>query len=377
MPYQRPPLSSLIDQAQADVIASAGNLLPIDVLSLLATDQAGLANLHFGHIDRVSLECTPWSAIDNLEPWAALRGVTRIPAAAASGTATFTGINGTPIPAGLTLSRQDGEIYTITAGATVVGGSASVTILDNAAGAQGNAITGTPLTLGNAPAGINAAGIAAAALTGGADAETDDALRTRMLAVYAAPPQGGSLADYVEWATAVPGVTRAWVTTEGMGAGTVVVYAMFDNTEAAFGGFPQGSNGVAAAETRAAAATGDQLAVANAIYPLRPVTALVYAVAPVAYPVAFRILDVLPNTAAMQTAIAAALTAVFQRSAAPGGTNWPVTTPGTQNGWLYMSFFTAALDAVAGLQRYTLVTPNTAIMAPAGAIPTLGAITWV
>ena len=43
------------------------------------------------------------------------------------------------------------------------------------------------------------------------------------------------------------------------------------------GGFPQGTNGVAALETRDTAATGDQLAVANYLYPLRPVTPIVYA----------------------------------------------------------------------------------------------------
>jgi uncharacterized phage protein gp47/JayE len=252
-----------------------------------------------------------------------------------------------------------------------------VTIAADAPGAAGNCIAGTPLTLGSAPGGINAAGVASAAVTVGADAETDDDLRTRMLAAYAAPPQGGAMADYVEWALAVPGVTRAWVAPCGGDAGTVTVYTMLDSVEAAFSGFPQGTNGVAAAETRDTPATGDQLAVADALYPKRPVTALVYSCAPISYPVAFRITDVIPSTVAMETAITAALSAVFQRSAAPGGTSWPVTTPGTANGYLYMSFFTSALDAVPGLQRYTLVTPNAAVVAPTGYLPTLGAITWV
>lgn len=376
MPYQRPVLSDLISQANADVIASAGDLLPIDVLTLLATDQAGLTNLHFGHIDRVSLECTPWSAIDALEAWAALRKVLRIAATEASLLAIFTGPNGTPILAGGTVTRQDGEAYSITTGGTIASGSVSITITDNTSGSQGNCAVGTPLTLGAAPLGVNAAGVAGTSVSVGTDAETDDALRTRMLQIYAAPAQGGSQSDYVEWAMAVPGVTRAWVTPLGGGDGTVYVYTMLDVIEAAFGGIPQGADGVATLETRDTAATGDQLAVANAIFPLRPVTALVYSKAPVAYPVAFRIIDVLPSTADMQAAITAALAAAFQRSAAPSGTAWPVTVPGSPNGKLYMSAFTAALDAVAGLQRYTLVTPNTAVTAPTGDIPTLGTITW-
>lgn len=377
MPYQRPILSDLITQADADVIASAGNLLPIDVLTLLATDQAGLANLHFGHIDRVSLECTPWSAIDALEAWAALRKVLRIAATQASLLAIFTGPNGTAILAGGTVTRQDGETYSITTGGTIASGTVSVTITDSTAGSQGNCIAGTPLTLGSAPLGVNAAGVAGTSVSVGTDAETDDALRTRMLQIYAAPAQGGSQSDYVEWAMAVPGVTRAWVTPLGLGGGTVVVYFMMDVIEAAFGGFPQGTSGVATLETRDTAATGDQLAVANSIFPLRPITALVYIYAPTAYPVAFTIGDVLPATTAMQDAITAALAAAFRRSAAPGGTSWPVATPGTPNGKMYMSVFTAALDAVPGLQRYTLGTPNAAVIAPTGSIPTLGTITWV
>ncbi|MFC7611718.1 baseplate J/gp47 family protein [Teichococcus aestuarii] len=101
-----------------------------------------------------------------------------------------------------------------------------------------------------------------------------------MLDRFRAPPQGGAVADYETWARAVPGVTRAWIAPNGMGAGTVVVYAMLDDAQAGAGGFPQGADGVAAAETRATPATGDQLTIADALYPLRPATALVYVVAP-------------------------------------------------------------------------------------------------
>ena len=63
--------------------------------------------------------------------------------------------------------------------------------------------------------------------------------------------------------------TRAWCLPNGMGTGTVALYTMLDNANAQWGGFPQGSNGVATLELRDAAAQGDQLTVANAIYPQR------------------------------------------------------------------------------------------------------------
>ena len=37
--------------------------------------------------------------------------------------------------------------------------------------------------------------------------------------------------DYVAWATEVPGVTRAWCSPNGMGAGTVVVRFVRDDDD--------------------------------------------------------------------------------------------------------------------------------------------------
>ena len=80
--------------------------------------------------------------------------------------------------------------------------------------------------------------------------------------------------DYATWAISVPGVTRAWCLRNGYGAGTVVI--MLDAAQAGHDGFPVGQDGVATDEPRGVPAVGDQLTVANALYPLQPVTALVY-----------------------------------------------------------------------------------------------------
>ncbi|MGE0109370.1 MAG: baseplate J/gp47 family protein [Bdellovibrionales bacterium] len=96
-------------------------------------------------------------------------------------------------------------------------------------------------------------------ITGGADTETDDALFSRMLLAYQETAHGGAKNDYKRWALAVAGVTRAWDNPNGFGIGTVVVYVMFDDANADYDGFPQGTDGVAANEPRGIAATGDQL----------------------------------------------------------------------------------------------------------------------
>jgi uncharacterized phage protein gp47/JayE len=182
-----------------------------------------------------------------------------------------------------------------------------------------------------------------------------------MLASYAASPQGGAASDYVTWAEQVPGVTRAWCAPNGFGAGTVVVYVMLDVVRAGDGGFPVGANDVASDETRDVPATGDQLLVSNHIYPLRPVTALVYVCAPTAYPINLTINNL--NDASLQPAMQAALKAMLLETAQVAGT-------------LYPSDFTDAIAAVPGVPHFSMPTPLGPVTAPAGNLPTLGTITW-
>ena len=75
-------------------------------------------------------------------------------------------------------------------------------------------------------------------LDGGTDEETDEELRARVLRRIRQPPMGGDAYDYVAWALAVPGVTRAWCSPLEMGIGTVTVRFMMDDLRADNDGFP-------------------------------------------------------------------------------------------------------------------------------------------
>lgn len=361
MPFSRPTLSDLRAQVAQDVTTAVGagtDLLRRAVLRVVGDAQAGLAHLHYGYLDWIARQSVPFTAEDEaLEGWGALKGVTRKAATQASGTATFAGTPGAIIPAGHPVSRYDGAAYTTGDAAAVgLGGTVTVTLTAAEAGAVGNAEAGAAMVLGIAVAGVQSSGIAGA-LTGGTDAETDNDLRTRMLAAYATTPMGGAQADYVAWALEVPGVTRAWCLPNGVGVGTVIVYVMLDDAHP--GGFPVGTDGVAAAETRGTAATGDQLAVANHLWPLAPVTALVTVVAPVAQPVAFTIAGV---PVGMRSAVSTALADQLRQDGSPGGT-------------VRISALWAAVRSL-GLTSFDINIPSDDITATAGHLPTLGVVTW-
>jgi uncharacterized phage protein gp47/JayE len=369
-------LTGLRQLALQDI--AAGTLTGIDaflrnaILPKLAWVVAGFAQLHYGFLDWCFRQATPFTATaEFLEAWAALKGVVREPATFATGTASFVASNNVPVPAGTSITRSDNFAYVSTAPGTASGNTVLVPIIATTSGAAGNAGAGVTLTLSTPIAGINSTGTAAGAIVNGADAELDQSLRQRMLAAYQAPPHGGARADYPQWARAVPGVSRAWVTPLGMGAGTVVVYIMLDLAEAAFGGFPQGTNGVAANDVRGPAATGDQLTVANAIYQVQPVQALVYLVAPAPQPIPFTIANLgANNTPAMQAAIQAALTDMFLRLGNVGGSVNPAT--GGAWGTIDESDWNAGISAIPGMGQFTVTAPVAPIVASVGSLPVLG-----
>ncbi|RKP50506.1 baseplate J/gp47 family protein [Trinickia fusca] len=384
MPYPRPTLTQLRGQVAADLQASAAGsdpLLRFSSLNVLGSALAGLAQLQYGYTDWVAKQSNPFTASDEfLEAWAALKNVFREPAtqagASTPGQVTFSGTTGIALPSGTPLVRGDGVGYTTTSAATVVGGTVTVSAVANAdpdglTGAFGNCAVGTAMTLGTAIAGINSTGSVSTAFTGGADVETDDSLRSRMLLAYQNVPQGGAQKDYVSWALQVNGVTRAWCNPMGFGAGTVVVYPMFDAAEAANGGFPQGVNGVATAESRGTQATGDQLTVANWIYPLRPATALVYVCAPTQQAVPFTITGSSNFSAATKALIASAISGIFAMYGSPLG-----TTTG-QNGVVDLSYINSAIAAISGTDGFVITAPTANIVGTTGQLPVLGTITWL
>ncbi|MBU8545798.1 MULTISPECIES: baseplate J/gp47 family protein [Roseomonadaceae] len=365
MAFERPTLTALLRQARADMAAASGSttILRASPLGILAKVLAGLLQGLYGYLDWIAREANPLTATGaRLVAWAALVGIFRKDMETAAGTATFGGTPGAILAEGSRISRTaDGIAYRTTALGTVgPGGSVTVPLLAEEPGASGNALAGAAVTLMGAASGILATGALATAAAGGADQEPEEDFRQRMLDRYRNPPKGGAAGDYASWAREVPGITRAW--DASLAAGTVTVHIMLDDARADDAGFPQGSDGVAASDPRAVAATGDQLLVADYIRSRQPVTALVYVVAPIAHPVHLTIADLSADSTAIRAAITAALTGMFRREGIPGGT-------------IYPSAIAAAIDGVPGVERFSLpgLVPVTA---PTGRLPVLGLITW-
>ena len=381
MPFQRATLTQLRDDALQDIAdaqiydTTTGQLAAVTLfesspLRCMAYDTAGGVYSAYGYLDWIAEQSTPWGATDERAAgWGALKGVTQKPAAFASGAETVTGPNLTDIPAGTGLSTQSGTTYATLADVTIgASGTATITFQATVAGAAGNAPAGTQLGFTTPVAGLPGPIVTANPITGGADIETAAAFKARYLQAYAEPVAGGSETDYPQWAEDVPGVTRAWCVPLGMGAGTVVVYTMWDLANAQWSGFPQGGDGVATADLRDAAAQGDQLTVANAIFALRPVTALVYSCAPVAWPVDFELANLgVANNEDTKAAIQASLAAMFLRLGSPVGGAPAV---------IYPNAIEAAINAVPGVANFTVLSPSpTAPLQPGpGQLPVVGTV---
>jgi len=382
MPFNRPTLTELRSRNKSYLLTqlkTVGALLRFSNMGILADVDAGMAHLHYGYLDWIAKQSNPYTATDEyLAAWAALKDVYRKAAnAAACRHATFTGSASSIIPAGTVLNRADGYQYTTDAEITIGTGKTGIgaitavlpdTSLDASGGGEnGNADAGTALTLDIALDGVDTAVTVHEAITGGADIEDEEVFRSRMLLAYQEPAQGGSDADYKEWALQVPGVTRAWVAPRLLGAGTVGVYFMMDpdGSTTNEAGFPTGTDGYATKETQYSGqvATGDQLAVADYIFDHRPVTATIYVASPIRTAVPFEISGIATASSTVKAALEKAIRGIFFDKGKPGAT-------------IYLTDVIAAIADVDDTAGFLVTSPTQNIVLETGQLPVLGKVTY-
>jgi uncharacterized phage protein gp47/JayE len=370
MPFPRPSLP-VIQQTAINLLTQAqlGNTgtvpAPNSVLMVLTQMIAQMIYSNYGYLDYISLQSVPFTATgEYIDSWANLKGITRTLPTASTALVTFNGVSNTVINQGTTISTNNGFLFT-TSNSFTIGQTANVSINATTTGSAGNFPFPTNLSLQLPQIGVsNVVLVSESGITGGTDLETDASLQNRMLIAYASQPTGGSSQDFVNFALDCPGVTRAWCEpTPSALTNIVVVFVMFDVTEADNGGFPQGSNGGAALDSRIAPATGDQLTVANFIFPLRPVTSIPFIAAPVGVPVNFTINPLTSNTSAIQSLIETAIEQMLLAKQTPLGMT------------LFLSDLTSAIATVPGVTEFS-ISDFTDTNYPVGQMPVLGQITF-
>lgn len=380
MPFKRKTLSELRDEnrnfLQAE-LKNVGALLRFANLKVVADMDAGMAHLHYGYLDYMALQSNPFTATgEHLAGWMALKRVYRKPASAAkSKDVKAVGVANRIIPAGTILNRGDGYQYTVDAEIKiqVTGeGHGEITavlpdVTDDVTGggANGNADAGTVLTLDINIAGVESQLTLIEATTGGADIEDEEAFRSRGLLSWQEPPQGGSDTDYKKWALEVSGVTRAWVKRRLNGAGTVGVYIMCD--ENLNDGFPVGSDGISQLDDWGAVkASGDQLTVADHIYPLQTDTAIIFVCSPIRKTINFEIAGIKDADSTVVSNIKEALKSLFFDESNPDG-----------SGKVDLSDINKSISNVDGTKGYILNSPSSNITFNIGEIPVLGEVKFV
>lgn len=356
--FTRPTFDSLLEQARsayASRIPDGDVLLRQGVLPVLPQLDAAAQNALHGHLDWAARQGMPLYAEGVwLEAWAAVWGVSRKRPTIATGFVDVTGTDASVVPLDARMRSSDGIEYAVTLATAIAGGVASVPIKSINPGIDNNALAGVQLSLSSPVIGVDSVMLVDSdAITGGTDNELDEPLRGRVLDRIQAPPHGGNGEDYKSWALGVAGVTRVWVDPGGQGVGTVVIRFMMDDTYA--DGIPLGDP--------APTYTGDLLAVFDALDSLRPVTADMIIIAPIAVPLDVTITGLSPDTPTIRAAIEAELADMIARRGEPGVT--------VRQSWIW-----EAISIASGEDSHAVTVPNADVTHAAGEIPVMGTVSY-
>jgi uncharacterized phage protein gp47/JayE len=360
MPWQTPPLRD-VRAAVRDYIRGslpgADASIPNSVLRVMSDVQGATCHLTLQYLDWLALQLMPDTAeqewLDRFgNIWLVNSDGTtgRKLATLAQGQVTLTGGTGIIAPQAMQLSRGVGGGETVlyeTLVQATVSGSADVAVraIDN--GSIGNADAGDILQVINPPPGLDA-GATVIVMEGGTDDETDDELRARVLRRIRNPPMGGDTADYIAWALAVPGVTRAWANVE-QGIGTMTVRFMMDDLRAANDGFPE---------------PDDVNTVAAYIDKMRPVTVKdCFTCAPIKQFIDVNIGNLVPDTDECKAEIEQQLQQMIFNMAAPGQT-------------IFAAWINYAIMGAASVISYQLQNDNDQPMDSLGNMAVLGTISY-
>lgn len=364
MPFAIPTLRDLVERARlsfrAHLPGTDAWLWPNNI-GPSAKVMAGLTSEVFGFADYIARQRLPLTAEkEHLDDHGKMYGLARRIATPARGQVRFIATTALTVEDGAIVERSDGVQYRIPSGGSILGpGELLLEAVAVTNGATTQSVVGTPLTATSGITGAATIAVYTNGLIGGGDVESDDSFRARILFRIRNVPQGGSAADYVSWATEIPGVTRAYVERTWSGAGTVRVFALFDND------YP---NGIAPQSALAP--------VRDYIEAVRPAGAIVTVGSPTAFPIDITIQGLVPDDTSVRNAIVAETRSMFRRIARPAGTDVEIrgidylATPQIfSRSWAWQSAANAS-----GEKRHVISAPVTDPVIPTGAMAILNGI---
>ena len=346
MPFVRPTLKQLYERVSRDFsgqLLDGSPLLARSVLAVLARVWAGACHMMYTYLGWVFVQVFVDTAEGAfLRRWARVWGIYPVPAASAGGGVRFAGAG--VIPSGTLLTSPLGFLYTTVGDTALSAGAGVARIAAVEPGLAGNLPAGAELALVSPIPGVDGAVVVDdSGITGGADDEGDDSLRTRLLARLRQPPRGGNPADYETWVREVDATARVFVDPCNQGPGTVgVCYLTGTGPTAPFPSAEQ----VARAQTH--------------VSTWAPVPAEVFLFAARRQDVTLRV-TIEPDTVETRAAVRAALAALFVREATPGGT-------------MLLSHIRQSISLAPGVHDYVVHDPAGNIIMPVFTHPILAGV---
>ena len=347
MAFQRPTLSELVTRIERDFIARLelqGSVLRRSMIYVMVRVIAGAVHMLYGFAEFIAKQIFPDKSDEAfLVRQAGVFGITPTPATYAQGTVLATGVDSVLIAAGTVLVRSDGATYTVDDEATISSGEAELQVTAALAGADYTLAEDMELVFQSPITDVDATATVTENTSDGTDVEATEAFRARFLSRLAAPPMGGSAADYVAWALEVPGVTRAWFDALALGPNHSVLRFVRDN------------------DVSPIPDSGEVATVQAYIDARKPAHAELTVVAPVEVSQNLT-LSITPDNSTTRAAVTAEMNQLM-KSQPPGGV-------------LLVSSINTACGTAAGLTDYTVISPSIDVGFGDNELPKLGTITW-
>jgi len=227
MPFTRPTLITIIQRIEADMeqrLTGTVPLLAVGLLRILARVFAGAIHLLYGLLQWLAKQLFYDTAEESeLDNHARRWGLTRKAAEFATGTITFTGVDGASIATGTLVVDEDGVELETTASGIIAAGTLTLAVEAVEPGDAGNLTAATVLIMIEPMSEITE--VEVVSMAGGLDQESDSDLAGRIFERISTPPMGGTADDFERWAREVSGVADAWAFPNNPSLGTVSIVA--------------------------------------------------------------------------------------------------------------------------------------------------------